>query len=129
MGSVPMPQCAAPGGGKACVLGDVVGDHGGGDLVHFEAAVGFGNFDSAQAQVSGLLQQIARDGKVLVLHLLGVGQDLVDRKLLRRLPDQLVLLGEILRSEDFVSLALFEQKAAAGNFGAGNCGNCSHCRS
>ena len=111
----------APGGGEACVLGDVIGDHGGGDLVHFQAAVGFGNFDPAQSQVPGLLQQIARDGKVLVLHLLGVGQDFVDRELFRGLPNELMLLGKILRSEDFVNLALFEQKAAAGDFGAGNC--------
>ncbi len=67
-----MPECAPPGGGEAGVLGDVVGDHGGGDFVHFQAAIGFGDFDSAQPQVAGLLQQIAGDGEVLMLHLLGV---------------------------------------------------------
>jgi hypothetical protein len=36
-----------------------------------------------------------------------------------------VLLGEILRSEDFVRLALFEKKTAAGDFGAGDC-SCGH---
>jgi hypothetical protein len=61
-----------------------------------------------------------------VLHLLGVGQDLFDRKLFRRLPDQLMLLGKILRSEDLISLALFEQKAAARNLSAENCGNRSN---
>ncbi len=122
MGSVPMPVCAAPGGGEAGVLGDVVGDDGGGDLVHLQAAVGFGNLDAAQAQVAGLLQQIAGDGEVLVLDLLDVGKDLVDREFFRGLADELVLLGEIFGSEDFVRLALFEQKAAAGNLGAGNCG-------
>ena len=48
-----------------------------------------------------------------MLHLLGVGQNLLDREFFRRLPDQLMLLGKILGSEDLVSLALFEQKAAA----------------
>ena len=56
-----------------------------------------------------------------MLDLLGVGQDFVDREFFRGLPDELMLLGEIFGSEDFVRLALFEQKAAAGNFGAGNC--------
>ena len=92
----------APGGGEAGVLGDVVGDDGGGDLVHFQAAVGFGDLDAAQAEFAGLLQQIARDGEILVLDLLGVGQDLVDGELFRRLRDELVLLGEIFGREDFV---------------------------
>ncbi len=91
----------------------MVGDDGGGDLVHLQAAIGFRDFDAAQAQVAGLLQQIASDGEILVLHLLGVGKDFVDRELFRRLPDELMLLGEIFGSEDFVRLALFEQKAAA----------------
>ncbi len=117
---------SAPGGGEARVLGDVVGDDGGGDFVHFEAAVGFGNFDAAQSQVASLLQQIASDGEILVLHLLDVGQDFVDCEFLRGLPDQLMLLGEILRRENLVNLALFEQKAAARDFGAGNCSCGSH---
>ena len=116
----------APGGGEAGVLGDVVGDHGGSDLVHLQAAVGFGNLDPAQAQVACLLQQVAGDGEILVLHLLDVGQNLVERKFLGGLPDQLVLLGEVFRSKDFVNLALFEQKAAAGYLGAGNCCCGSH---
>ena len=60
-------------------------------------------------------------GEILVLHLLGVRQDFVDRELFGSLPDQLMLLGEIFRSEDVVDLALFEQKAAARDFRAGNC--------
>ena len=52
-----------------------------------------------------------------MLDLLDVGQNLVDGKLFGRLPDQLVLLGKVFRSEDFVGLAFFQQKAAAGNFG------------
>ena len=111
----------APGGGEAGILGDVIRDHGGGDLVHLEAAVGLGNLDAAQAQVARLLQQVARDGEVLVFDLLDVGQDFVDGEFFRGLADQPVLLGEVLRSEDLVELALFEQKAAAGNPGAGNC--------
>ena len=42
-----MPVCAAPGGGEAGIFGDVIGDHGGGNFVHFEAAVGFRDFDTA----------------------------------------------------------------------------------
>ena len=57
-----------------------------------------------------------------MLHLLSVRKNFIDRELLRCLPDELVLLGEILRSEDFVRLALFEKKAAAGDFGARDCG-------
>ena len=108
---------SAPGGGEAGVFGDVVGDDGGGDFVHFEAAVGFGNFGRAEAEFAGFLQQVAGDGEVLVLDLLDVGKDLVDGKLLRRLADELVLLGEVFGSEDFVGAAFFEQKAAAGDSG------------
>ena len=115
---------SAPGGGEAGVLGDVVGDDGGRDFVHLQAAVGLGDFHRAQAQFAGLLQQIASDGKILVLDLLDVGNDLVDRELLRRLPDELVLLGEVFRSEDFVGPSGLEQEAAARNLGLRNCRGC-----
>ena len=105
MGSVPMPVCRAPGGGEAGVLRDVVGDDGGGDFVHLEAAVGFGDLDGAQPQVAGFFQQIAGDGEILVLDLLDVGKNFVDREFFRRLPDELVLLGEIFGRENFVRLA------------------------
>ncbi len=80
----------------------MVGDDGGGDLVHFQAAVGFRNFHRAEAELTRFLQQLAGDGEVLVLHLLDIGDNLVDGKLLRGLPDELVLLGEIFRSKDLV---------------------------
>src|SRR5215472_1303992 len=116
---------ASPGGGKAGVLGDVVGDDSGGNLVHFEAAVGLRNFRRAEAQLAGFLQQLAGDGEVLVLDFLDVGNDLIDGELFGGLRDQFVLIGKILGGEDFGGLAFFEQKAAAGNFSIGNCG-CGH---
>ncbi len=98
----------APGGGKAGILGDVVGDDGGGDFVHFEAAVGLGNLDAAEAEVASLFQQIAGNRVILVLDLLGLGQNFVDGKFFGRLPDHLVLLGKIFRGEHISSLPLFE---------------------
>ncbi len=97
----------APGGGKSGVLGHVVGDDGGGDFVHFEAAVGLGNLDSTEAEVTGLFQQIARDRIIFVFDFFGLGQNLVDGKLFGRLADHPLLLGEIFGREDFAGLALF----------------------
>ena len=85
MGSVPMPVCPPQVMAKLAYLADVVGDDGGGDFVHLEAAVGFGNIDAAQAQFPGFLQQIAGDGEIFVLHLLDVGHDFVDREFFRGL--------------------------------------------
>ena len=99
MGSIPMPLCAPQVVAKPGILRDVIGDNGGGDLVHFKSAVGFGDFDRAQPEFAGLFQQFAGNGEILVLDLLGVRQDLVDGKLFRRLSDQLVLFAEIFRSE------------------------------
>jgi hypothetical protein len=56
-----------------------------------------------------------------VFHLLNVRQDFVDREFFRRLPNQLLLLGKVFGSEDFVRAALFKQKAAAGDSGLGYC--------
>ena len=111
----------APGGGKPGVLGNVVGDDGGGDFVHFQAAVGFGNFNSAEAEVAGFLQQVARDREILVFDFIGLRQDFVVGKLFGGLPDHLLLFGKIFGSEDIGSLPLFEQKAAAGNLGFRDC--------
>ncbi len=121
MGSVPIPVCAAPGGRKAGVLGDVVSDYGGSDFVHLQPAVGFRNLHRTEPQFARLLQQVAGDGEILVLDLLDVGDDLVEGELFRRLPDKPVLLGEILRGEDFVGAAIFEQKTAAGDRCFRNC--------
>ncbi len=116
----------APGRGETGVLRDVVGDHGGGDFIHFEATVGFGDLDSAQTQFPGLLQQAAGNGEIFVLHLLHVRQDLVDGEFLRGLPNQLLLFGEVFGREDFVGTARFKQEAAAGDSGFGNCCGCGH---
>ncbi len=113
---------ASPGGREAGVFRDVVGDDGGGDFIHFEAAVGFGNFNRAEAELSGFFQQIAGDREVFVFDLLDVGQNLVGRELFRRLRDELMLLGEVFGGEDLRGLTLFQQETAAGNLGIRNCG-------
>ena len=105
----------APSGGKAGVFGNVIGDDGGSDFIHFEAAVGFGNFDAAKAKFAGLFQKVAGDGEILVLDLLDIRKDLIDSKLLGCLPDELVLFGEVFRRENIFRRSRFEQKAAAGN--------------
>src|SRR2546426_6370726 len=117
---MPAPRCRETG-----VFGDVVGDYGGSTLVHLQAAVSFWNFHPTQPQLAGFLQQLASDGEVLVLHLLDVRDNLVGSEFLRRLTNQLMLFGEILRREYFVGRALFEQKAAARDLGFGNRG-CGH---
>ncbi len=53
------------GYGEAALLGDVVGDDGGGHLVHLEAAVLFGDVDGGEAEVGGLLDEAAGDAKSL----------------------------------------------------------------
>ncbi len=117
---------SAPGGGESGVLGDVVGDHGGGDFIHLKAAVCFGDLGRAEAEFASLFQEVAGDRKILVLHLLDVGDDLVDRKLLGCLADEQVLLGEVFRREYIDRLTLFQKKAAAGNSGLRNCCRCRH---
>ena len=39
----------SPRGGEAGIFRNVIGDDGGGDFVHFEAAIGFGDFDAGEA--------------------------------------------------------------------------------
>src|SRR5208282_2552444 len=102
----------APSGGKPGVLGNIVGDNGGGDFVHFKAAVSLGNLNSAKAEVAGLFQQSARNRVILVFDLFRLRQNFIDRKLFGRLPDHLLLLGEIFWGEYIGSLPLFKQKAA-----------------
>ena len=51
----------APRRSEARVLGNVIGDHRGGDFVHLKAAVFFGDLDAAQAEVAGFLEQVTRD--------------------------------------------------------------------
>ena len=110
----------APGGGKAGIFGNVIGDDGGSDFVHLEAAVGLGNFNSAEAEFACLLQQVAGDGEVLVFDLLCVGKDLVDSKFFCGLADELMLFSEIFRREYFLGAAGLEQKAAARNLSSRN---------
>ncbi len=95
----------APGRGKSRILRNMVGDDSGRHLIHFEAAVSFRDLDAGKAQVSRLLQQIAGNGEVLVLHFLHVGQDFVDREFFRGLPDQLLLLSKVFGCKDFVRAA------------------------
>jgi len=99
----------------------VIGDHGRRDFIHFQAAISLGDLDATEAQFTSFFEEVARNRKILVLDLLRVGKDFIDGKFFRRLADQSMLLGEIFRSENFVRSAGFQQKAAAGDFGAGNC--------
>jgi hypothetical protein len=68
---------------EAAVLGDVLGDNGGADLVHVHAAVGFGNLDRGQAEFAGLLQQFAGERPVFFLQLVGRRCDFLERELRR----------------------------------------------
>lgn len=104
----------------------MVGDHGGCDFVHLEAPVSLRNLGRTEPEFTGFFQQVASDEKILVLHLLDVGDDLIDGELLRCLANEQVLFGEVFGREDFVGLALFEKKAAAGDLGLRNCGRCRH---
>ncbi len=52
-----------------------------------------------------------------MLDLLHVGHNLINRKFFGRLPDHLMLVGEIFGSEDFGGLPLFEEEPAAENLG------------
>src|SRR5207253_11215928 len=101
---MPAPRCRETG-----VFGDVVGNYGGSNLVHLQAAVSFRNFHPAQPQLASFLKQLARDGAVLVLHLLDVRDNLVGSEFLRRLTNQLTLLGHALRRESYAGRAPVEQ--------------------
>ena len=43
----------AEGHGEAAQLGEIIGNNGGGDLVHGEAAIGLRNVDRHEAEVAG----------------------------------------------------------------------------
>ena len=75
-------RCAEPDEGKSADTGmraerhreagelaDGVGDYGGRDFVHAQAAVGFGNIHRQKAEIARLPQQIPRDREVLALNL------------------------------------------------------------
>ena len=93
----------------------MVGDDCGRDLIHLQATVSFGNLYPAQTQFASFLEQIARNGEVLVLHLFDVGNYFVLRELLGSLTDQIVLFGEIFRCENLGGGTGFKQEAAAGD--------------
>ena len=115
---------SAPGDTEASRFGNIVGDNGGGDLVHLHSAVLLGNVDRGQAKLTGFLDQVAADGEVFVLNLVDVRDDLFQRKLFGRLGDLAMLVGEVLRSEDLFGLNIFDEKAAACDFRLGNCCRC-----
>ncbi len=105
------------GYGEAALLGDVVGDDGGGHLVHLEAAVLFGDVDGGEAEVGGLLDEAAGDGEVLGLDLVGGGDDLVEGEVGGGLGDLAVLLGEVLGEEAVRGRGVGDEEAAAWNDG------------
>src|ERR1035437_3021061 len=106
---------------EAAVLGHVVGDDRGWGLIHVRSAVLGRDVGIGQAHFSGLLKQLARHRPVLVLHLLGIGQDLVGGKLLREFGDHLMIFVKVFRSEDVFQVVIFEQKTSARGLGLGNC--------
>ena len=116
---------SAPGGCEAGVLGDVVGDDGGGDFVQFQSAVGFRYFNAAEAEVARLFQQIARDREVLMFDFFYLRQDFIDRELLCGLSNHLLLFSEVFGSKHVGSLPLFQQKATTEDLRLGNC-SCRH---
>ena len=113
----------APGGREACVLGDVIGNDRRRDLIHLQPTVSFRNLHRAQSEFPRLLQQLPRHGEILALHLLDVGNNLIDREFFCGLRNQLMLFRKIFRSKHFVRRALFQQKAPAGDFASGHCGS------
>jgi len=78
---------SAPSGREPGILRNVVGDDRSGNFVHLKSAVSFRNLRELK-RFTRLLQQIASDRKILVLHLFNIGDDLIDSKLFRRLPDE-----------------------------------------
>src|SRR5215469_10796558 len=98
---------------EAAGLGDTVGDNDRADLVHLHATVLFRNVNRSQAELAGLLDQLARDRPLFMLDLLYIWEDLVFSKLFRGLRDLTVFFGEVLGSEDFVGTPVFNEKAAA----------------
>ena len=116
--------------GEAALLGDVVGDDGGGDLVHLQAAVLLGNVDGGKAKLGGLLEEAASDGKVLGLDLIGDGNDLVGGKLGRGLGDLALLFGEVFREEAVLRRGVGDEEGAAGKNslvgGVRRDGRCGH---
>ena len=129
MGSVPMPVCApqvvlkpAYFAMRSAMMADVT-------LSISRPPYASGMSTPLNPSSPAFFSRSRSDGEILVLHLLDVGHDFVDREFFRGLRDELVLLGEIFRSEDFVGLAFLDQEAAAGNLGGGCCTKRSHLRS
>jgi len=102
----------------------VVSDHRGGDFVHLQAAVVFGDLGRTEPEFAGFFQKLSRYGEVLMFDLLDIRNNLVGSKFLRRLRDEQVLFGKIFRREDVVGLAIFEKKAATRDSGLRNCCRC-----
>ena len=117
---------STPSSCETCVFGNVVGDYGGSDLVHFQAAVGFWNLDAAQPQLAGFFQQLAHYREILVLHLFDIWDDFVLSKLLGGLSDQTMLFAEIFWREYFLCLACFKQETPTRDFGRSRVGDCGH---
>ena len=117
------------GDGEAALLGDVVGDDGGGHLVHLEAAVLLGDVDGGEAEVGGLLDEAAGDGEVLGLDLVGRGDDLVGGEVGGGLGDLALLFGEVFGEEAVGGGGVGDEEAAAGDdllVGGSGGGHCGH---
>ena len=108
------------------MFGDVLGDDGGGDLVHLEAAVLFGDVGGGEAEFGGLLDEAAGDGEVLMLDGVGVGDDFVEGEVGGGLGDLAMLFGEVLGEEAFGGGGVGDEEGSAGGAGGGG-GGCGHC--
>ena len=117
----------AEGDGEAGEFGEMIGDNRGGDLVHGQAAVGLGNVDRHEAEVSGFFQEGAGHFEMLGLNFVGRGKDFVADKLGGGARDLTLLFAEVFRGHDVFRGALLDEEAATGNRAVQNFRRCGHC--
>ena len=96
----------------AC-CGNLLGDDQRRDLVEVDAAVRLGNVGAEQAQAAALLDQLAIERPLLLLEPLVGRQHLAVDELRGRLPNQLVLVGDLLRRHHGRRIGLLNQPRAA----------------
>src|ERR1700733_3036166 len=105
----------AEGNGEAAELGEMVGDDGGGDLVHGQASVLLWYVDGHQAEITGFFQQGAGNVEMLGLNRFGFGKHLVANKVRGGARDLALLFGEVFRGHDLVRRAFLDEEASAAN--------------
>src|SRR6185437_8719676 len=103
---------AAKSYAETAIHGQVLSNDGRSNLVHVRSAVSLGDIYVADPDLTGLADQLARGGELLVLDLLGVGQNLIPGKVLRGLRDLLVLFTQIFQRKNLLGGVLFNQEAS-----------------